>query len=72
MIRHPFSIMKNLKKLIRLIALVLFLILAASGIGISSVLTTKERYTDKEITIELLQKKEDEEDEDEQDQVKPT
>ena len=58
--------------MIRLIAFLLFLILAATGIGIGSIFTTKERYTDKEITIEMLQKKEDEEEDEDQDQVKPT
>ena len=64
--------MKKLKKAVRLIGLLLFLLLAASGVGIGSIFNTKERYEDKEIRIELVEKKEDEEEADDQDQVKPT
>jgi hypothetical protein len=63
--------MKNLKKAVRLIGLLLFLLVAASGVGIGSIFNTKERYEDKEIRIELVEKKDDEE-EDDQDQVNPT
>lgn len=63
--------MKKFKSALRLISLLLFLILAATGMGIGSVFNTKERYEDKEIRIELIEKKDDEEDTD-QDQVKPT
>lgn len=63
--------MKKFKSALRLISLLLFLILAATGVGIGSVFNTKERYEDKEIRIELIEKKDDEEDTD-QDQVKPT
>ncbi len=49
--------MKTFKKVIRVIILVLLIILAASGMFISFVPTTRERYMDKEIRIEQVDKK---------------
>lgn len=56
--------MKILKKAIRLFCFILILLLAASGIGISNALSpNREKYSDNEIRIEQVDKK-DEEDED--------
>ena len=56
--------MKILKRAIRLFCFILILLLAASGIGISNALSpNREKYSDNEIRIEQVDKK-DEEDED--------
>ncbi|MBA4053994.1 MAG: hypothetical protein C0490_04710 [Marivirga sp.] len=52
--------MERIKKLFRLMAFLCFLILASTGLGMAAVFGTKERYTDKEIKIEQVDKKEDE------------
>lgn len=54
--------MKRVKQALRLLFIILLLILAASGIGIGNIFYTRERYMDKEIKIERVEKKEDEED----------
>ena len=63
--------MKLLKKALRLFCLILILLFAASGIGISNALSgaNRERYSDTEIRIEQVDKKE-EEDEEESNEVK--
>lgn len=53
--------MKNVKKAFRLFGWILIIMLALSGLGIA--IHNKERYRDKEVTIELVEKKEDEESE---------
>jgi len=61
--------MKKLRKVLQLFCFLLFVLLAASGIGISNALfANKERYSDTEIRIELVDKKEEDEEsvEDEQ------
>lgn len=58
--------MRIFKKAFRIFCLILFLLLAASGIGISNALssTNREKYSDNEIRIEQVDKREeDEEDE---------
>ena len=53
--------MKLLKKALRLFCLILILLLAASGIGISNALSpNREKYSDNEIRIEQVDKKEEE------------
>lgn len=54
--------MGKLKEVVRLFILVLFLILAASGIGIGGIFHNRERYIDKEIRKEQVDKKEEDED----------
>lgn len=56
--------MKILKKAIRLFCFILILLLAASGIGISNALfPNRERYSDNEIRIEQVDKKDEEDEE---------
>jgi len=62
--------MKLLKKALRLFCLILILLLAASGIGISNALSpNRERYSDNEVRIEQVDRK-DEEDDDESAEAK--
>lgn len=58
--------MKEVKKGLRLLILVLLLILAAFGIGITGnfLSNNRERYLENEIKIEKADKKEDKADED--------
>ena len=58
--------MKKVKAVLRLIVVVILIILAACGIGITGnfLSTNRERYMDKEIRTERVDKKEDEEGED--------
>lgn len=60
--------MKKVKAGLRLLVMVLLLILAASGIGITGnfLNNNRERYMDNEIKIERRDKKEDEAHEDEE------
>lgn len=60
--------MKKVKAGLRLLVMVLLLILAASGIGITGnfLANNRERYMDNEIKIERRDKKEDEAREDEE------
>jgi hypothetical protein len=60
--------MKKVKAGLRLLVMVLLLILAASGIGITGnfLNNNRERYMDNEIKIERRDKKEDEAREDEE------
>ena len=56
--------MKILEKAIRLFCFILILLLAASGIGISNALSpNRERYSDNEIRIEQVDKKDEEDEE---------
>ena len=54
--------MKRLKKTLRLLVLLFFILLASIGIGIMGNIfsNNRERYHDKEIRIELNEKREDE------------
>jgi hypothetical protein len=53
--------MENFKKILRVFVLTLLILLALSGIGIVGALfsNNRERYRNKEITIEMVDKKED-------------
>ena len=55
--------MKTLKKVLRIILFVLLIILAVSGIGIFGAFlpNPREKYMDKEIRVERVDKKRDEE-----------
>jgi hypothetical protein len=55
--------MQKVKKGLRLIGVILLIILASIGMGISGVVlpSSRERYMDVEIKIEQVDKKEDEE-----------
>jgi hypothetical protein len=58
--------MEKVKKGLRLLFMILFLMVAAFGIGMGNVLNNnRERYMDKEIRIENVTKKDEEEVEDE-------
>ena len=57
--------MKFLKKLLRTIVLVLFIVLASIGLGLFN-LNPRSPYMHKENNIELVEKKEDEDTEKEQ------
>lgn len=54
--------MKNFKRLLRIVGLIILIILASSGIGFTGhfLSNNRERYLDKEIKIEQVDKKEDE------------
>ena len=57
--------METLKKGLRLSVVILLMILAAFGIGFGgNFLNNRERYMDKEVRIENVEKREDEEKED--------
>ena len=56
--------MKKLKKALRLIGLAFLIALALTGVGGIPIFSTREKYMDKEIRIELVDKKEDESDTD--------
>jgi hypothetical protein len=50
--------MKTLKKILRAIGLLLLILMALTGIGfIGAIFQSRERYRDKEIRIELVDKK---------------
>ncbi len=55
--------MNKIKKALRLLGLVALILLAVTGVGITGVYLpgNKERYMDKEIRIERVDKREDEE-----------
>jgi hypothetical protein len=56
--------MEKVKKGLRLLFMILFLVVAAFGIGMGNVLNnSRERYMDKEIRIENVTKKDEEDDE---------
>jgi hypothetical protein len=59
--------MKKVKSGLRLLVMVLFLILAAFGMGIMGNIlnNNRERYMDKEVRIERVDKKRDDDSEDE-------
>jgi hypothetical protein len=50
--------MKNIKKVLRILGLVLLIVLASSGMGM---ITIREPYKDKEIQTEQVDKKEEDE-----------
>ena len=54
--------MKRLKKAVRLFGLLFLIALALMGVGGISIFSSREKYLDNEIRIELVDKKEDEDD----------
>lgn len=54
--------MKRLKRAVRLFCLLFLIALALTGVGGISIFSTREKYQDNEIRIELVNKKEDEDD----------
>ena len=56
--------MKKLKKALRLFGLVFLIVLALMGVGGISIFSTREKYQDNEIRIEVVDKKEEESDTD--------
>lgn len=53
--------MERTKKIFRFLAIVLFIILASTGIGMAPIFqNSREKYLDAEIKIEQVDKKEDE------------
>ena len=58
------SNMKKLKKALRLFGLVFLIVLALMGVGGISIFSTREKYQDNEIRIEVVDKKEEESDTD--------
>lgn len=54
--------MKKLQRVLRYVALSLLIVLAATGVGITgAIFNTRERYRDKEITIEQVDRREEDE-----------
>jgi len=52
--------MKTLKAILRMLRLVILILIAFSGIGfIGVIFNTRERYRDKEIRIEMVDKQKD-------------
>ena len=60
--------MKTLKKVIRVIVLIFLIILAASGVLAIFLPVARERYVDKEIRIERIDKNKDEEEQEVQEE----
>jgi len=60
--------MKKFKQVVRLVVLTLLILLACTGVGIVGgfPLKNREQYLDKETTIELVEKKEDESEDEEE------
>jgi hypothetical protein len=56
--------MKKIKRALRLFGLALLIALALMGVGGISVFSTREKYLDNEIKVEVVDKKEDEGEED--------
>jgi hypothetical protein len=56
--------MKKFKKALRLMGLIFLIALALTGVGGISIFSTREKYQDNEIRIELVDKKEEEGDTD--------
>ncbi len=54
--------MKKLKKALKLFGLAFLIALALMGVGGISIFSSREKYVDNEIRIELVDKKEDEDD----------
>ena len=54
--------MKRLKRALRLFGLLFLIALALMGVGGISIFSSREKYLDNEIRIELVDKKEDEDD----------
>ena len=62
---HNYYNVVRFKKVLRIIALTLLIVIAAAGAGLSGfVLTNRERFQDNEIKIERVDSKRKEEDED--------
>lgn len=56
--------MKKFKKTLRLIGMIIFMVMAAIGMGIAPIFGRNERYQDKPIVIEQMDKREEDEEED--------
>jgi hypothetical protein len=54
--------MKRLKRALRLFGLLFLIALALMGVGGISIFSSREKYLDRQIRIELVEKKEDEDD----------
>ncbi len=54
--------MKKLKKALKLFGLVLLIALALMGVGGISIFSSREKYLDSKVRIEIVNKKEDEDD----------
>ena len=54
--------MKRLKRGVRLLGLLFLIALALIGVGGISIFSSREKYLDRQIRIELIDKKEDEDD----------
>ena len=54
--------MKRLKRGVRLLGLLFLIALALMGVGGISIFSSREKYLDRQIRIELVDKKEDEDD----------
>ncbi|MGE0589946.1 MAG: hypothetical protein AB7O48_15315 [Cyclobacteriaceae bacterium] len=60
--------MKKFKRVLRYVMLSLLIVFAAAGVGITgTIFNTRERYRDKEITIEQVDKREEDVEEEEED-----
>ncbi|MEK6780085.1 MAG: hypothetical protein AABY93_00160 [Bacteroidota bacterium] len=53
--------MKKLKKVLRLLGLVFLIALALTGVGGISIFTTREKYQNRLVRVELVDKKEEDE-----------
>lgn len=54
--------MKRLRRALRFFGLLFLIVLALTGVGGISIFSSREKYLDNEIRIELVDKKEDEDD----------
>jgi hypothetical protein len=51
--------MTKIKRLLRALLLIILLCIAMAGVPLFGILQNRERYQDKEVTIELVEKRED-------------
>lgn len=62
--------MKTLKAILRTLCLIFLILIALSGIGfIGAIFNTRERFRDKEIRIEMVDKQKDESETEQTDQI---
>ncbi len=54
--------MKRLRRALRFFGLLFLIVLALTGVGGISIFSSREKYLDRQIRIELVDKKEDEDD----------
>ncbi|MDN5215380.1 hypothetical protein QQ020_25095 [Fulvivirgaceae bacterium BMA12] len=64
--------MNRLKKIVRILIWALFILLASMGIGAPISFNSRERYMDREIRIEQVEKKDEESDAESTDELKKT